>query len=135
MANITVKTPVGDTEEFTIINIVKQGTTHDPIICCAETSQVNNSEEPVKYQYEQVEVGVPVFMDNIMAAGDHDHVNKAVKSCRIIEETKKIHIRIGKDKIHDSQNRTCKHPKKLLKSKSGKNRKNNDTKVSWNHCK
>ena len=41
MANITVKTPVGDTEGFTIINIVKQGTTHGPIICCAETSQVN----------------------------------------------------------------------------------------------
>ena len=48
------------------MNIVKQGTTHGPIICCAETSQVNNSEEPVKYQYEQVEVGVPVFMDDIM---------------------------------------------------------------------
>ena len=47
IANITVKTPVGDTEDFTIMNIVKQGTTHGPIICCAETSQVNNSEDPV----------------------------------------------------------------------------------------
>ena len=81
---------VGDTENFTIMNIVKQGTTHGPIICCTETSQVNNSEEPVKYQYEQVEVGIPVFMDDIMASGDHDHVNKAVKSCRNMEETKKI---------------------------------------------
>ena len=92
MANITVKTPMGDTEDFTIINIVKQGTTHGPIICCAETSQVNNSEEPVKYQYEQVEV--PVFM----AAGDHDHVNKAVKSCRIMEETKKFTYGLEKTK-------------------------------------
>ena len=50
ITNIIVKTPVGDTEDFTIMNIVKQGTTHGPIICCAETSQVNNSEEPVKYQ-------------------------------------------------------------------------------------
>ena len=110
IANITVKTPVGDTEDFTIINMVKQGTTHGPIICCAETSQVNNSEEPVKYQYEQVEVGVPVSIDDIIAAGDHDHVNKAVKSCRNMEETK-IHIRFEKDKIHDSQNRTCKQPR------------------------
>ena len=98
MANITFKTPVGDTEDFTIANIVKQGTTHGPIICCAEISQVNNSEEPVKYQYEQVEVGVPVFMDDIMAAGDHDHVNKAVKSCRIMEETKKFTYRLEKTK-------------------------------------
>ena len=98
MANITVKTPVGDTEDFTIINIVKQGTTHGPIICCAETSQVNNSEKPVKYQYEQVEVGVPVFMDDIMAAGDYDHVNKAVKSCRIMEETKKFAYGLEKTK-------------------------------------
>ena len=54
IANITVKTPVGDTEDFTIMNIVKQGTTHGPIICCAETSQVNNSEEPVKYQMNRL---------------------------------------------------------------------------------
>ena len=89
IANIPVKTPVGDTEDFTIMNIVKQGRTHGPIICCAETSQVNNSEESVKYQYEQVEVGVPVSMDDIMAASDHDDVNKAVKNCRNMEETKK----------------------------------------------
>ena len=111
IVNITVKTPVGDTEDFTIMNVVKQGTTHGLIICCSETSQVNNSEEPVKYQYEQVEIGVPVFMDDIMAAGDHDHVNKAVKSCRNMEETKNSHIRFEKDKIHDSQNRTCKQPR------------------------
>ena len=86
-----VKTPMGDIEDFAIISIVKQGTTYGPIICCAETSQVNNSEEPVKYQHEQVEVGVPVFIDDIMVAGEHDHVNKAVKSCRIMEETKNLH--------------------------------------------
>ena len=65
---------------------MKQGTTYGPMIGCAETSQVNNSEETVKYQYEQVEVGVPVFMDDIMAAGDHHDV----KSCRNMEETKKF---------------------------------------------
>ena len=80
------------------MNIVKQGTAHGPIICCTETSQVNNSEEPVKYQYEQVEVGVPVFTDDIMAAGDHDHVNEAVKSCRNMKETKKFTYGLKKTK-------------------------------------
>ena len=89
IANKTIKTPVGDTEDFTIMNVVKQGTTHGPIICCAETSQVNNGEESVKYQYEQVDVGVPVFMDDIMSAGDHDDVSKAVKSCRNMEKKTK----------------------------------------------
>ena len=98
IANITVKTPVRDTEDFIIKNIVKQGTTHDPIICCAKSSQVNNSEEPVKDQYEQVEVGVPIFMNDIMAAGNHNHVNKAIRSCRNMEETKKFTYGLKKTK-------------------------------------
>ena len=32
IGNITVTTPVGDTEDFTITNIVKQDTAHGPII-------------------------------------------------------------------------------------------------------
>ena len=59
---------------------------------------MNNSEEPVKFQYEQAEVGVPIFMDDVMAAGDHDHVNKAFKSCRIMEETKKFTYGLEKTK-------------------------------------
>ena len=98
IANITVKTPMGDAEDFTIMNIVKQGTTHGPIICCAETSEVNDSEEPVRYQYEQVEVGVPVFMDDIMAAGNHNHINKVIRSCRNMEETKKFTYGLKKTK-------------------------------------
>ena len=59
---------------------------------------MNNSEEPVKFQYEQAEVGVPIFMDDVIAAGDHDHVNKAFKSCRIMEETKKFTYGLEKTK-------------------------------------
>ena len=99
IANITVKTPVGDTGDFTITNIVKQGTSHGSIICCAETSQVNSSEESVKYQYEQVEVGVTFFMDDIMAAGDRDDFTKAVKSCTNMEETKKVTYGLKKTKF------------------------------------
>ena len=33
---------------------------------------------------------------------------------------KKIHIRFEKDKIYDSQNRTCKQPRHYSRSKSGK---------------
>ena len=62
----------------------------------------NNNQEPLKYKYEQVEVGVPIFMGDVMAADDHDDVTKSVKSCKNKEETN-VHIRSEKDKIHDRQ--------------------------------
>ena len=39
-ADIIVKIPVGETAEFTVENIIKQGTTHGPEICCTEASKV-----------------------------------------------------------------------------------------------
>ena len=89
-ADIIVKTPVGETAEFTVKNIVKQGTTHGPVICCAETSKVNDGEETVEYIYGQVTIGIPVFMDETMSAGGHADVTKTIKNCSEIEETKKF---------------------------------------------
>ena len=87
-ADIIVKTPVGETAEFTVKNIVKRRTMHGPVICCAGTSKVNGSEETVEYIYGQVTIGIPVFMDDIMSAGSHADVTKIVKNCREMEETK-----------------------------------------------
>ena len=38
-ADIVVKTPVGNTEEFTINNIVKQGTVMGPLLCSASIAE------------------------------------------------------------------------------------------------
>ena len=38
-ADIVVKTPVGNTEEFTVNNIVKQGTVLGPLLCSASTAE------------------------------------------------------------------------------------------------
>ena len=89
-ADIIVKTSVGETAEFTVKNSVKQGTTHGPVICCAETSKVNDGEETVEYIHGQVTIGIPVFMDGIMSAGGHADVTKTIKNCKEMEGTKKF---------------------------------------------
>ena len=75
-----VKTPVGETTEFTVKNIVKQRMAHGPVICCAETLKVNDSEETIEYIYGQVTIGIPVFMVDIMLAGGHADVTKTIKN-------------------------------------------------------
>ena len=44
-------------------------------------------QEAVKYQYGKVEIGMPVFMDNISAAGtaDNNNIRKEIQNCRRME--------------------------------------------------
>ena len=66
-----------------------------------------------------------------MAAGDHDHVNKAVKSCRNMEETKKFTYGLKKTKYMIVKTGHVNNREITEEVKSGKI----DTKVSGNHCK
>ena len=64
-ADIIIKTPCGITENITVKNIVKQGTTLGPIICCTSTDKVNNINEKVVVKYGNiVEIGMPIYMDD-----------------------------------------------------------------------
>ena len=76
ISNIVVGTPVGKTSSITIEEIVKQGTIFGPIMCCASTSRVNTIQESVKYHYDQVEIGMTVFMDDIAAVGTANYIRK-----------------------------------------------------------
>ena len=42
-------------------------------MCCAETSTVNSIGEDVKYRYGKINIGIPVFMDDITTAGKAEH--------------------------------------------------------------
>ena len=64
-SNIVVDTPVGKTSNITVEEVVKKGATFGPIMRCASTSRVNEIQEAMKYQYGKVEIGMPVFMDDI----------------------------------------------------------------------
>ena len=48
---VTIDTPSGETGNIEIKEIVKQGTTYGPVICCATTVRVNDIGEKVCYKY------------------------------------------------------------------------------------
>ena len=98
ISNIVVDTPVGKTASITVEEVVKQGTTFGPIMCCAPTSRVNEIQEAVKYQYGKVEISMPVFMDDIAAVGTADNIRKGIQNCRRMEIEKKTIYGLKKTK-------------------------------------
>ena len=62
--DVMIRTPVGNTENIQIEEVVKQGTIFGPIMCCTETLTVNSIGEEVKYRYGKINIGMPVFIDD-----------------------------------------------------------------------
>ena len=97
-AQVKINTQYGDTENIEMKEVVKQGTTYRPIMCCASLTRVNEIGEKVICKYGNVEIGTPVFMDHISAIGDADTIRKGIRNCRKIETEKKNTIQAEKDK-------------------------------------
>ena len=102
-AKVKINTPYGDTENIEIKEVVKQGTTYGPIMCCASTAEVNEIDEKVICKYGNIEIGMPFFMDDIPAIGDADTKRKGIRNCRKME-TEKNTVWTEKDKIYDNNN-------------------------------
>ena len=96
--DIIIRTPVGNTDDIQVKEKVKQGTILGPIMCCAETSAVNSIGEEVKYSYGKINIGIPVFMDDIATAGKAEHIRKGIKNCARMEREKKISFGLKKTK-------------------------------------
>ena len=97
-SNIVADTPVGKTSSITLEEVVKQGTEFDTIMCCASPSRINEIQEAVKYQYGKVEIGMPVFMDDIAAVRTAYNMRKGVQNCRRMEIEKKMVYGLNKTK-------------------------------------
>ena len=69
---VRTNTLYGDTENIEIKEVVKQGTTYGPIMCCASTARVNEIVGKVICKYGNIEIGMAVFMDDIAAIEDAD---------------------------------------------------------------
>ena len=89
--------------QLEIKEVVKQGTTCGPIMCCASTARVNEIGEKVICKYGNIEIGVPVFMDNIAAIRDAHTIRKGIRNCRKMETEKNTRW-AEKDKIFDNKN-------------------------------
>ena len=84
-AEIIVDTTVGQTENISIKEIVKQGSIFGPIMCCATTSRVNNIGETIQYSYGKVDIGMSVYMDDIAAAEGIAEIRKGIRNCTKME--------------------------------------------------
>ena len=96
--DIIIRTPVGKTDNIQVKEVVKQGTILTLIMCCAETSAVNSIAEEVKYSYGKINVGMPVFMDDIATASKAEHIRKGINNCARMEKEKKISFSLKKTK-------------------------------------
>ena len=60
---------------------MKQGTTLRSINTSTLTSKANTIQETVKYQYVKVEIGMPVFMNDIAVVGAANKIRKEMQNC------------------------------------------------------
>ena len=95
---IIIRTPVGNTDNIQVKKVVKQGTIFGFTMCCAETSTVKSNGEELKYRYGKINIGMPVFMDDITRAGKAEHIRKGINNCARTEKEKKINFGLKKTK-------------------------------------
>ena len=91
MAHITIDTPVGITEEFSVENIVKQGTVYAVDICAATMDHINKTSYGIKTMYgPDLEINALAFVDDVASGGNVMTANNTVESCAVLEQKKKI---------------------------------------------
>ena len=67
----------------------KTGATYGPIMCCASTVRVDKIGEKAIFKYGNIEIIMPVFMNNIAAIGDADAIRKGIRNYRKMETEEK----------------------------------------------
>ena len=98
-ATLVVKTPVGNTEEIQIRDLVRQGSIYGPTLCCVSTAKVNDIGEEVKESLEEIQIGMLIFMDDINSTSkDAENIKRAIRNCRALEEQKKFTFGLDKTK-------------------------------------
>ena len=88
--DIIIRTPVGNTDNIQVKEVVKQGTIFGPIMCFIETFTVNSIGEEIKYRYDKINIRMPVFMDDIATTCKSEHIRKHINNSAKIEKEKKI---------------------------------------------
>ena len=72
---------------------------------CASTVRVDKIGEKAIFKYGNIEIIMPVFMNDIAAIGDADAIRKGIRNYRKMETEGKNAIWAEKDKIFDNKNR------------------------------
>ena len=90
-ANIVVKTPAGDTDPFTMKDIVRQGTVYGPQICIASMDKINFIGRDAGTHYgPDLLIRAVVFVDDVSGLGKIKMANNLIYNCSLMEERKKM---------------------------------------------
>ena len=91
-ANITIKTPVGETKPIQVKEITKQGTLYGPILCDINTDKVNKiGTKNISTIGPNIECEASIYVDDIEHAGSHINITeRAAMNCRSMEEMRKF---------------------------------------------
>ena len=90
-ARVVVKTPVGDTEEFVLEEIVRQGSVYGNQICIASMDRINYIGKDITTFYgPNLPIRAVTFVDDVTASGGDALANNVIYNCHVLEEQKKF---------------------------------------------
>ena len=91
-ANITIKTPVGETRPITVHEITKQGTLYGPVLCNINTDKVNKiGTKNVSTIGPDIACESSIYVDDIEHAGSHiGIIERAAQNCQHMEDQRKF---------------------------------------------
>ena len=90
-AEITVRSPAGDTDPINLTKIVRQGTVYGPQICISSMDKINSVGKDIITPYSpNLDIKAVVFIDDICGVGGHRMANNLITNCSILEQTKKM---------------------------------------------
>ncbi len=111
----TIRTPVGETKAIELKNIVRQGTVSGPDICCSSTGAVNRMGRKLVTMYGPwIEIGAPVYVDDITIATDINMANDLLYNCSLLEERKKMTVNTEPEKSGCLRIEGGEHPEEEL---------------------
>ena len=96
-ANAVIETPVGETRQINLKEIVRQGTVFGPILCGIVTDKISRtSGQVVERIWKDLEIGTLTFVDDICGAGSQANVEATIKRCKEMETKKKMTFNVEK---------------------------------------
>ena len=72
-SKIVVKTPVGNTEQFTVKNIVKQGTVLGPLLCSASTAECCEEHTTGGVRIGSISIKSLAYVDDIIDVSQNEN--------------------------------------------------------------
>ena len=73
---IVTDTTTGNAENIETTEVVKQGSTFGLTMCCEKTAKVNDVGNRADYKYEEIEISISIYRDDISVAGGPEEVKK-----------------------------------------------------------